>query len=613
MNDRLPRKLAAILYADVAGYSRLTGVDEDGTHRILRIYLELISACIGEHSGRVVHYAGDAVLADFGTVVDALSCAVAVQQELAERNEELESDRRVQFRIGVNLGDVIIDRKEIYGDGVNVAARLEALAEPGGICISDAVRTAMGRKLDLGYQDMGEREVKNIADPLRVYKVVWGEHREMRSLSQSPEWQSPTPEENKVSIIVIPFSTIGSEESILRLADGLTADIVTDLSRFSELEIIDLNTAAAYKEHSGDVSRLQSKLGVSYLLDGTVQQGGKHMRISAQLTDVASGRSLWRQRWDRPDEDAFAVQTELAERVAASLGSAEASAALTGSEIRKARSRSPASLKAYDYYLLAVEQMGRFSEESFKVAIGHATKAIELDPNFARAYAARARMHFNTTHYGVDYEQAMSAMEADARKAVELDPYGPEARAALAWFYFVRGRNEEAAIQLQSALEANPANITLIKMAAAVFGLSGNPQEGAQLADKVLRLDPLATSGTLNTIKDAYYFARRFDDAVTVISRVPSDARSRGARLLLTLSLALLGRENETRRARTELLAAYPNISAELLLNEGWAFDRERDLQLFLDGFDAAGLPRCASVDELSKSNNPQRLPDCSG
>ena len=634
----MTRKLTTILAADVAGYSQLVERDEQGTLNTLRKAREVVAQAVALHGGRIFGGAGDSVIAEFGSAVEATKAAISIQKELASWKSSGATGSDFRFRIGLNIGDVVVEGDDLLGDGVNVAARIEGLSEPGGICISHAVFEQVHGKIDIQFERLGQYRLKNIARRISVYRValdskVRPAHTRWLAEVRRRRWALPacvalfalvagviwwnlsqpaSTARSNLSIAVMPLSTIGSDEFTQRLADGLTEDIITDLSRFSNLEILASNTIAAYQDKSDAILEIREDLGVSYLLQGTIQREGENMRVSAQLLDLESGAHLWTQRWDRPSKDAFAVQSELAEQVAATLGSAESSAAITASEIRKVKSRPPASLQAYDFYLLAEEQNGKFTKEAVFSGIDYATKAIALDPNFARAYAVRARMHFNTTHYGVKYEDAMQAMEADARKAVELDPSGPQPRAALAWYYFVSGRNKEAEVQLRSALEVNPANITLIKMAAAVFGSSGHPEEGVKLADKVLKLDPLATSGTLNTIKDAYYFSRRFEDAIAIISRVPPDSRSKGGRLFLAFSLAFVGREDDARRARDQVLAVYPNISAELLLNQGWAFEREEDLRLFVDGFLAADISVCATTADLTKIEEPIRLPECS-
>jgi len=633
----MARKLTTILAADVAGYSRHMEDDERGTLAALREARGVFAQFIAAHQGRIFGGAGDSIVAEFGSAVEAVEAAIAIQAELTTRTAAAEATPGLNFRIGINIGDVVIEGDDLLGDGVNVAARIESLAEPGGICLSRGVFEQVRGKVEVTFESLGRQTVKNITKPIVVYRVALdGQMRpvHVRWLAGAVQlrrvmasivgvlliaagallWhitQHAPPRHGQLSLAVMPLSSLSADEATRRLAEGLTEDIITDLSRFTDLEIIASNTVAAYKNKADAAEEIGRNLGVSYLVQGTIQSNGENMRISAQLIDLSTGTHLWTQRWDRPLQDAFAVQSELAEQVAGSLASAESSAALMASEIGKVKSQPPANLKAYDYYLLAAEANGKFTKEAVFAGIDYATKAIELDPGLARAYALRARLRFNTTHYGVDYQQAMKDMQADAQKAVDLDPSGPEPRSALAWYYLVIGRNRDAEVQLRAALKVNPANITLIKMAASVYAWSGHPDEAVQLADKVLRLDPLATSGTLNTIKDAYFFARSFDEDVAVISRVPADARSKGARLFLAMSLAFLGRSDEAERARSELIERHPGISAELLLNQGWAFERAEDKKLFLDGFAAAKLPICASAGDLAKISAPQRLPGC--
>jgi len=312
-SDRLPRKLAAILYADVAGYSRLTGEDEDATHRRLSDYLDLIAITVKSHRGRVMHYAGDAVLAMFEAVVDALSCAAQVQRELQLRNENLPDNRKVQFRIGLNLGDVIEDRGDIYGDGVNVAARLESLAEPGKICISESIRTAVGKKLPLSYEFMGEQQVKNISDPIRAYKVRLASNAATEDqIADSIALELP----GKPSIAVLPFTNISADPEQEYFADGMTDDIIAALSQISALFVIARNSAFAYKGKSVKVQDIARDHGVRYVLEGSVRKSGRRVRITAQLIDAIDGHHLWAERYDRGLQDIFEIQDEIARKIA---------------------------------------------------------------------------------------------------------------------------------------------------------------------------------------------------------------------------------------------------------------------------------------------------------
>jgi TolB-like protein/class 3 adenylate cyclase len=635
----MERRLAAILAADVVGYSRLMEQNEADTFERLRMHRkELFEPEIEKHHGRIFKLMGDGLLAEFGSVVDAVGCAVIVQHSMAERNTGVSEDRRIDVRIGINLGDVIVEGEDRHGEGVNIAARLQQLAEPGGIAVSRTVADDVRHKLALRLESLGKFQVKNIAEPVAVYRVLvdstvarplvlrWLKRaRRQRGLiaalaillliaaggTAALFWSWPEPPRSKPAIAVLPLDNINGDEVTARLADGLTEDIITDLARFRDLDVIARNSTAVYKGKPVDTRQVGRELNVAYVLEGSIQRQHNQIRITAQLIDATTDTHLWANSWDRPVEDAFAVQTEVAENVAGALGSVNGMNSISAEEIRKAKRRPPASLTAYEYYLLAVEGKGLFTKKAMFDAVDYATKAIALDPNFARAYAVRARALYNTTHYGADFETTMHAMEADARRAIELDPNEPEAHAALAWYLVNIGRLSESENEIRAALQTNPNNVSILILAAAILAANGHPEEGVELADKVLRIDPSATAGSLNTIKDAYFFSRRFNDTVSVITRIPEDSRSRGSRLFLTFSYALLDRKDEAERARAELLSKYPSISAELMLNQDWTFARPQDEKLFLDGFRASGVPLCASNAELAKVAKPKRIPEC--
>jgi adenylate cyclase len=314
-SEQLPRKLAAILYADVAGYSRLTSEDEDATHRELSDCLDLIATAVEDHRGRVVHYAGDAVLAMFEAAVDVLSCATHVQGDLKSRNADLPDDRKIQFRIGINLGDVIEDRGDIYGDGVNVAARLESLADPGGICISDSIRTAVGKKLSLDYVFMGEQEVKNIAEPVRAYSVIINQEKSKSSSVQTPTLELP----DKPSIAVLPFQNMSGDPEQEYFSDGITEDIITALSRSPWLFVIARNSSFAFRGLTIDVKQVAQELGVHYILEGSVRKAGKRVRVTAQLIDGLSGGHVWAEKYDGELTDIFDLQDEITRNAVASI------------------------------------------------------------------------------------------------------------------------------------------------------------------------------------------------------------------------------------------------------------------------------------------------------
>ncbi len=377
MEDRLPRKLAAILYADVAGYSRLTGEDDDTTHRTLSEYLDRISSVIDSHRGQVMHYAGDAVLAKFDAVVDAMSAAVAVQSELKARNKSLPDERKLEFRIGVNLGDVIEDRGDIYGDGVNVAARLESLAEPGSICISESVRTAIGKRLDLVYEDMGEQEVKNIAEPVRAYKASMNSD-EQPDAAELVELVTGLPD--KPSIAVLPFANMSNDPDQEYFADGIAEDIITALSQIKQWFVVARNSSFAYKGRNVDIRKIAKDLGVRYVLEGSVRRGGNRLRITGQLIEADTGTHVWADRFDGDLDDVFALQDKITESV---VGAIEPS--LRRAEIERSKRKPPESMGAYDLYLKALPHIYAMRPDDNEQALGLLHKAIELDPNYAPA------------------------------------------------------------------------------------------------------------------------------------------------------------------------------------------------------------------------------------
>jgi TolB-like protein/class 3 adenylate cyclase len=604
--QNVQRRLAAILAADVVGYSRLIWADEAGTLADLKTRRkEVLEPLLARYQGRIFKITGDGVLVEFGSPINAVQCAVELQRGMAAANGDLPEDRHVVLRIGINLGDVMMEGGDRYGDGVNIAARLEAIAAPGGILVSGTTYDHVRNKVDADFDDLGAQSLKNILQPVRVYRIT-GTPRVPVAVSK--------PKSDKPSIAVLPFANMSGDPEQEYFSDGITEDIITDLARFRGLEVIAHNSTAAYKSRPVNPRQIGQELNVRYVVEGSIQRRAGQIRVTGQLIDATTGATLWSDRWDRPDKDIFAIQSEVAEAIAATLGGMGGSAAITAEETRRARRRPPASLTAYDYYLLANAGRTRFTRDSVFTGLKAANKAIELDPELGCAYVARAWLNFLTgVHFGGDYETGMQAMERDANQALVLDPYDAEARITLAFYLGTRGRIQESDAQIDAALRANPTNPQVLVAAAGEMGWHGRPDEAAAVADRVMRLDRWMTPENLNCIKDTYFFARRFEDTIAVVSRIPLEARGRGARLMLTLSYALLGRANETAQARADLLKNYPTISAELVLNTGGVMGRPQEENLVLEGFRAAGLPLCASQAELAPFPNPRRLPQCVG
>jgi TolB-like protein/class 3 adenylate cyclase len=655
---RVDRRLAAIMAVDVVGYSRLIGADEAGTLARVRSHrIELAEPLVAEHHGRVVKLTGDGALIQFASAVDAVECAMAIQNGMAEREAAEPEERRIRYRIGINIGDIVLEDSDIFGDGVNVAARLEGLAQPGGICIARNVYNQVKTKLDLGFELMGEHRVKNIAEPVTVYRVlpapsgvktrpaalesaVRGHRRAAivaaiatllvagtmgswyalwRPASESPPAATEEGPEKPAlpwpdtpSIAVLPFENFGGDETTGRLADGITEDIITDLARFRDLDTIARNSTAVYKGRPVDVRQVGEDLGVGYVLAGSIQRQGDRVRVTAQLVDTRSGAHAWSERWDRPVGDVFAVQGEIAEQVAGRLGGGLSEAIITTNEARRAKRLAPKDLTAYDHYVLAVEAKAVRTEQAVTRGLAHVEQAITLDPTFARAYVARGVLRYITISFGADWGATIEQVGADFRKAVELDPVDAEAIAELAFWYSEKGRMAEAIAHIHRALELSPANIYVLIEATSTLPYAGRVEEALAAADKAIRLDPRMTDYSRTSIKDAYFFARQFERTIEVVEGIPEESRSRFSRLALAASYAFLGRAEEADAAKALFVARHGTPSAELWLNQGFSFARQRERDLFVDGFRKLRLPICATPQDLAGISMPKRLPDCS-
>jgi len=592
-SDRLPRKLAAILYADVAGYSRLTGDDEDATHRRLRDYLDLIAKTIDDHHGQVMHYAGDAVLAKFDAVVDALSSAVAVQEELKNQNSDLPDERKVQFRIGVNLGDVIEDRGDIYGDGVNVAARLENLADAGGICISESIRTAIGKKLDLVYESMGEQEVKNIEEPVRAYKVVLdSEEKTQVTAEHRPTLELP----DKPSIAVLPFTNMSGDPEQEYFSDGITEDIITELSRFPVLFVIARHSSFAFKGEKVDIKEVGEKLGVQYVVEGSVRRAGNRVRITAQLIEAETGHHVWAERYDRELEDIFAVQDEVTRSIVAVLPGR------VQEDVAERASRKPTdNMKAYEFMLQAKSIRDSFGAEDTARARRLFEKAIELDPRYSKAYMYLADTYLVDILLGIETEDAAEMQVQLTRKAASLDSNDLANQEQLGYAYITEGMWEDAGIQFDKTLSkiVNEAE----QMLWCGYGLMmlGRPEEARDIVLEAMRLDPLHPHSYDWVLGQAYYFAKCYEDVIRVLM---------GETLLNSLAYgclvgayAHLGRIDDARTALESFVTErHREFSSRNIVVEGDTIDtlaggyrkmwrQEADWDHFADGLRKAGLP----------------------
>ncbi len=643
---RLPRKLAAILYADVAGYSRLTGEDEDATHRRLSEYLDLISVTVEQHRGRIMHYAGDAVLAMFDAVVDALACAANLQQDLKSRNKELPDERKVEFRIGVNLGDVIEDRGDIYGDGVNVAARLESLAKPGEICVSESVRLAVGNKLPLDYDFMGEQEVKNISEPVRAYHVQLTDAAELptpqhfTSASGVPPrpkravvvvaglaafllvvgsliyWHPWQPEAgarwtghsnlalpDKPSIVVLPFANMSGDPEQEYFTDGMTDDLITDLSKISGLFVIARNSAFTYKGKNVNVQVVGNELGVKYVLEGSVRRSGDEVRVNAQLIDAKSGGHLWAERYDGSMADVFALQDQITRKIIAGLA-----VNLTNTE-RDARARKgTVSAEAYDAFLQGWEYYQRFTADDFVKAIPLFESAIKLDPDYGQAYAALASLYWIAFRHGDPWTAKISPDNANfvslMRVRANLDKYAELAMkhptplahkvtSARSWDF---RQFDDAIVEAERAIALDPNDADGHVALAWALIFSGRPREAVDAVDQAMRLDPLRPGAYMYVLGMARLVLRQYEDSVPLLERARERRPDYGEiNLPLVVAYTNLGRHEKAEAA----LKRYTEIQTQTFSYKrskvdgvmSWIpFKRETDIRHFGGALVQAGL-----------------------
>jgi adenylate cyclase len=587
-SEHLPRKLAAILYADVAGYSRLTGEDEDATHRTLRDYLDLISKTIENHRGQVMHYAGDAVLAKFDAAVDALSAAVAIQKELKTRSQDLPDKRRVQFRIGVNLGDVIEDRGDIYGDGVNVAARLESLAEPGGICISESVRTAIGKRLPLDYEFMGEQTVKNIAEPVRAYQVLLGAITPDTSVvAEHPRLELP----DKPSIAVLPFTNMSGDTEQEYFTDGITEDIITALSNVQSFFVIARNSTFTYKGKAVDVKQVGRELGVHYVLEGSVRKVGNRVRVTAQLLNAGTGSHIWADRYDGALSEIFDLQDEISASV---VGAIEPH--LTRVEAERIKQKRPENLDAYDYTLRGLSYMNKLTPEDSAEALRLFRKAIENDANYGRASVCASWCYRRQAQL-----RGMILLEQDKKQAIELanaalqvDPSDPYVLWQAGMTAALVEQDFEAAIALiDRSLSINANSTRAWSASGIVRNMIGDPQTAIEHAERAIRLSPLDPSmwvpyGILAT---AHMQQQRYQDAAAWARKsVRQHAFNAPAYHVLAACSAHLERLDNAQTAIARLLELDPDLTISRL-KAIYPISGYKNLDGFLDGLRKAGLP----------------------
>jgi adenylate cyclase len=502
------RRLAAILAADVAGYSRLMGADEEGTHeRLQALFRELVDPKIKDHRGRTVKNTGDGMLVEFPSVVDAVRCAVEVQREMACRNPDVPTERRIDFRVGINLGDVIAEGGDIFGDGVNVAARLEALAEPGGICVSRVVRDQVRDKLDYSFEDLGEQQVKNIARPVRVYTV-----RDVVVRTPSIAGSRALPLPDKPSIAVLPFANLSGDPEQEYFADGMVEEIITALSRIRWFFVIARNSSFTYKGQTIDVKHIGRELGVRYVLQGSVRRGGGRMRIAAQLIETETGTHMWADRFDGLLEDVFDLQDQIAVSVAGVI-----EPALQDAEMRRSAARPTTHLSAYDLYLRALAVFFPITKERMVEALGLVEQAIAIDPYYGAALSLAAICHMRLVIDGwAEAPETNRAKGIDlARQALAVGENDAGVLANAAFVLASFGEDIGTMIGLvDRALALNPSFARGWHLSGQIRILAGQYDHAIEHVETSLRLSPRERTGNPQSVMGrAYFFKRQFDEA----------------------------------------------------------------------------------------------------
>jgi adenylate cyclase len=576
-NLEVKRKLAAILSADVEGYSRLMGNDEVTTIRTLTDYKETMSTLIQQQRGRVVDATGDNLMAEFASVVDAVNCAVEIQRKLAKRNQELPEDRRMYFRIGVNLGDVVEEEDRIYGDGVNIAARLESLAEGGGICISRNAYDQVRSKLDLEFEYLGEKELKNIAEPVRAYQVRVKTGTIDTKLSGRLELP------DKPSVAVLPFNNMSGDPEQNYFAEGISEDITTELSRFHSIFVISRNSAFTYRGNAVDARQVGRELGVEYIVEGSVRKAGNRVRVTAQLIAVVTGHHVWAERYDRNLEDIFAVQDEITETIVSTLaGRIEAAG------IERAKRKNTENMVAYDYLLRGLDfhKSGRTTREEAVQAVEMLTRAVELDPEFARAHAWLACASAGLLPANPSRKHMDDAM-ARVQKALSLDENECEAHRITGAIYLHRKRFDRAEYHISKAIALNPNNAHIAVKAASFYNYTGRSQEAVASVKRAMRLNPHHPDWYWQELGHAFYVDGQYTNAIGAFNRIAKLVEFDYA--YLAACCVALGENEQAKSHITELLRLKPDASVRYY-EKTQPYKNDADLERFLDALRKAGL-----------------------
>jgi adenylate cyclase len=578
----MERRLAAILAADMVGYSRLMEIDESGTLARLKTHrVELIDPAIAKNRGRIIKTTGDGMLVEFHSVVDAVQCAIEVQSRMARRNADVPEDRRIEFRVGINLGDVLIEDGDVFGDGVNVAARLQTLADPGGICASQAVREQVGDRIEVAFEDRGEHSVKNIARTLRVFRVVLD--RPAASRNQAAETRAEKP-----TIAVLPFANMSGDAEQEHFVDGITEDIITELSRYRDLFVISRNSVFVYKGRAVRIQEVAKELGVQYVVEGSVRKAGKRIRITVQLIDAQTDHHVWAERYDRDLEDIFEIQDQVTQAIVAILpGRVEAASH------ERAKQKPTDNMAAWECVLVAKVLHHRSTSADNAEAQRLLDRAIALDPKYAHAHAWRACVLGQTWVHGwcEDREATWAQVEEELQVALALDDNDADVHRILAAVNLAKGDHGQAGYHQERALALNPSNDLIVVQQGELLTWLGTPEEGIEWIRRAMRLNPYHPERFWNHLGRALFVARHYGEALEAFKRITRQDHAHHA--FQAACLAALEEPDAAGRHAAEVLARQPGFTVEDYvgtLHYRRDDDREHHRELLLK----AGLPESA-------------------
>ncbi len=579
------RRLAAILVADVVGYSRLMELDEVGTLAALKAHREeLIDPAIAEHRGRIVKLMGDGTLVEFASVVDAVTCAISIQKGMTGRSDRVVGDRHFELRIGVHLGDIIVEGEDIYGEGVNVAARLEGLSEPGGICLSGDVYRQVRGKVEADFEDLGEREVKNLAEPLRVYRIAI----KGPSPTPTPAATRLLPLPDRPSIAVLPFTNMSGDPEQEYFADGITQDIVTALSKIAELLVIFVDAMFSHTITNPKTLEAATGFSVSHFLKGSVRKAGNRVRVSTQLVEANTGRNLWAENYDRELTDIFALQDHITQEIVTAM-----QVNLTEGEQARLRRRQTENIAAWECYVRGISKHRRFTRDGTAAARALFEQALALDPNFGAAWAYLGRSHWQDARAGwselphASLERAAECVE----RSLAIDDAYPEAHTSLGMVRTLQRRFEEAIAAGERSIDLGPNVAESYVMLALTLSYAGKPEKGVALIDKAMRLSPFYHDNWLGVLANGYRMLGRYEESIALehgrLKRNPENFYSDFRLAVLYMEL---GREQEARAHVAEAIKKNRNLSLrQIRFCE--PYQDEKYLERYLDDLRKAGLP----------------------